>query len=156
MLPAMPPLPRRFRSFSLRTLMVLVGCCAFVAWGWSSYRNRPETLYRAAMVALAAENPDSRLSFYRHENDIYVLVQDARCLSPSAAHAVARAGSIRRLSLKAGSDDGLLREISLSAEALDVLRNAFQVKTQFMFEVTCSRPDLAKSPSPGGHFLDWQ
>jgi hypothetical protein len=139
----MSPLPRRLRSFSLRTLMVLVGMCALAAWWWAKYIDRPEVRLELAIAAIWRENPNARIEFLRYDEDYLIVVMDLRRMSAETARLVARADSIRCISLSPAIEakDHLrsFAGIDLRPEASARLAKGFHTAVN-PSSVTCSRP----------------
>jgi hypothetical protein len=138
MLPAMN-LPRRFRSFSLRTLMVLVTACALAAWWWTLVRYGTERRLQAALIAIWRENPRANILVHRSDEDCQVFVRNVDQLSATTAKLIARAEFIRRIRLRASSDDGMLRTIRVDPNTGDALREGYGKVFDGSFEISCER-----------------
>ncbi len=85
------PLPRRFRSFSLRTLMVLVTTACLAAWTWTLFQMRPEERLQTALLAISRDNPHADMTVFRGEGRVVVTIHGAKRISLGAAQAVSRA-----------------------------------------------------------------
>jgi len=154
MLPHMP-LPRRLRSFSLRTLMLLVAMAALAAWTGSYYWQRAEKDLNAAIAAIWRDNPRARILLHRRGDDCQIVARNIERVSPTAASWIARASLIRRIRLRAGSNDGLLGSIETDPDTVAILCGAFGKVSDGSFEVTCERPLIAWDPRKDDDFGEW-
>jgi len=149
-------LPRRFRSFSLRTLMVLVTICAVAVWGWSFFHGWREARVAAALEAISRENPNARIRVVRNADELVAYVSGAPRISPATATLIGRADLIRGIQIRARSDTEYEHATSFyDLDTRAVFEDDFDTVYFESLKIECRRAGQEMPPIAGAEY-EWQ
>ncbi len=152
-------LPRRFRSFSLRTLLVLVSVCALAVWAWLYYQRAAELRLQAAVAAILAENPDSHVTYLRSGDDLMVSVFGIDRITEKTAQLVGQAEMIRSIRFEPFDATANKHDFHIDDAAVAALRSAFATTTVAndadFPSIHCERVGRSTAAYPIGKFRRW-